>query len=136
MGVQVKVCYNPKPGQFLLDLPLTIEGNKLTVQKTDFVYGGEAFSLVEDEVFELEPHPEESWVEASFVVDVKTGELRLLFDVSLNGYWYDFSQKDCPYRRIDRVIFFTVPPNTTKLDDLTINVMRFQDAAPSSAEQE
>ncbi len=117
-------CLQPSE-RLEVDLPVTIEGLKLTVGRGDFRVQGQTYTLPEDQEITFEPAQERISVHGYLAHDSVTNETFVLADIvpEVFGQFDHFEWAESSFQPLHVLFVFTIPPGTSNLDDVPVKVL-------------
>lgn len=134
MGIIVKERASK---QHFCTLPVECQGMNVIVRAGAFKFGGEEFSLAQDEEITVEPDSvHEKNMLGYLVEEIATGNPMLLIDDPLeNGIdrTYKFG-RNSPYKCMYRLFFFKVAAGLESLDDVEIMVFHLLEETEETEE--
>jgi hypothetical protein len=107
-----------------VDLLVTTEGMKLTVQRGKFRVMGQIYRLREDQEITFEPSSEPVSVQGHLALDRDTNEPFLLVDEvpEVNGSFDHYEWGETGPKALHTLFVINIPPGTASLDNVPVKV--------------
>ncbi len=107
-----------------VDLLVTTEGMKLTVQRGKFRVMGQTYRFREDQEITFEPSSARVSVQGYLALDRATNEPILLVDdvPEVGGQFDHYEWGETGPKALHVLFVFTIPPGTTSLDSVPVKV--------------
>lgn len=127
MAVNV-IKQRSKPSVNAVGLVVEASGLEITVRAGEFVISGNRYSLEEDEVATITPHPDlDTWVRGYLVTQVSDGSTHVLVDEVVKDeepFW--FSDDDVKFLHL--LFWGVLPVGASSVDDVDITVVHIVEA--------